>query len=605
MTAWETAWWDRWAGRLEYELDTLEAAGYRLLSEDRSTGLAVLEVLAPAEKTGIGEVPLTVTFPDGYPHTAPRVTAPDLSMAHHQDPFGGTLCLIGRETKYWTSTDTVAALLEAQLAKAIAAGRAAPGTAVDELDQAEPFASYYPYLPAVEFLLAGAVDGVATGRSGRAEFLVSGPFPPPPQGPRFIGLVEEMRDGARVLHRRPDAVAGLFGTGGTRVVGRWVMLDAPVRSGDPAELWRAAAAADAEGMTVTVTAVGGRMLQLRAVGFPDEISRTEHGTSWVVVIRETASPNRQQPRSKKRGVSGHPGRAAAQLQPRNKEAFYVSRVDLVGPEDLTARSPLTAPTVDRSVLVIGCGAIGSPLVDHLARAGVGRFRLVDRDVLEPGNLTRHAATLQHTGLNKAIAMAQHVSMVNPHAEVEILPMPVGLGTMTSDGRLSSGLLADMMTDVDLVIDASAEVGIEELTADMARRFGVPWLMLQASEGAAGGTVVLVDPDADWCFACFQWHRAEHAIPTPIALGDRSVQPVGCAEPTFVGAGFDLAEVSLQAARAAVGRLLRDSPDGYGEDGYDAWILTMRDGDATRVPPQWKGHTVTRHPSCRAHEDATA
>jgi hypothetical protein len=89
----------------------------------------------------------------------------------------------------------------------------------------------------------------------------------------------------------------------------------------------------------------------------------------------------------------------------------------------------------------------------------------------------------------------------------------------------------------------------------------------------------------------------------MALGDRSVQPVGCAEPTFVGAGFDLAEVSLQAARTAVGRLLRDTPNGYGEDGHDAWVLTMRDGGGGRVPPQWHGYTVERHPSCRAHNNA--
>lgn len=602
MTAWETAWWDRWPGRLEYELNELEAAGYRILSEKRSTGLAVVEVLAPARKTGIGEVPLTVTFPDGYPHTAPQVTAPDLGLRHHQHPFGGTLCLLGRETRYWTSTDSVAVLLDAQLAKAIAAGRAVAGAGVDELDQAEPFVSYYPYTPAVEFMLAGAIDDVVPGSSGRVDFVMSGPFPPPPQGPRFFGLVEEMRNGSRVLHRCPDTVSGLLGPDRTRFTGRWVMLDAPVRSDDPAELWRAAARADASGLGVI--AVGGRMLSLRAVGFPDEISRTERGTSWVVVIRETAPPSPHKARPKKQGVSGNPARAAAQLQPRNEETFHVARVDRVGMEDLTSRSPLTAPAADQSVLVIGCGAIGSPLVDHLARAGVGRFKLVDRDVLEPGNLTRHAATLQHTGLNKTIAMAQHVLMVNPHAKIEFLPTPVGLSTTTIDGRLSTDLLADMMTDVDLVIDATAEVGIEELTAYMARQFGVPWLMLQASEGAAGGTVALVDPDADWCFACFQWHRAERAIPTPVALADRRVQPVGCAEPTFVGAGFDLAEVSLQAARAAVGRLLRDIPEGYGEDGHDAWILTMRDGDGTRVPPQWDGYNVTRHPLCRAHEGAT-
>ena len=592
MTAWETAWWDRWVGRLEHELHELKVAGYQVVAEDRSSGLLRLEVLAPDAKTGAGDLKLTVTFSDAYPRTAPDVATEDLGMAHHQHPFHGTLCLIGRETYYWDSTTTLADLLDTQLHKAISSGRG-EGDDRDELDQGEPFARYYPYQDDAEFL-ADLTDDLQPGEAGEADFLVDGPFPPPGNGARFIGLIQELRQGRATLHRAPAALTGLFGAGGVRVQGRWVILERPPRTEDAEKFWRDVTDADPRGLGAAT--LGERAAYLRLVGFPDERSRTERGLSWVVAVR-VAGGERRRPR--KGGVSGNPAKAAQQQ--RRPDEHFLLRVDAAGEDHLTTRSPLTAPVADKSVMVVGCGAIGSPLVEQLARAGVKRLSLVDRDVLEPGNLTRHAGTLQHTGLNKTVAMAQHVQSVNPYVEVWTVPMFVGGCAGTNEGQLASEVLAGRMAEVDLVIDASAEVGIAELTADMAHTLGIPWLMLTASEGAAGGTVVCVEPDTSWCFACFQWHRSEGTIPLPVAIGERTVQPTGCAEPTFVGAGFDLAEVSLQAARVAIGRLLRGVPDAYPEDPHDAWVLTMRSADGSRVPPRWDGYTVSRHPNCSAHD----
>lgn len=594
MTAWETAWWIRWPGRLEFELEQLEAAGYRVVSKDRSTGLVVLRLRAPEEKTGVGELELTVTFPDVYPSTAPEVIADDLGMVHHQHPFGGTLCLIGRSSTYWHSQCHLAELLNQQLRKAIVAGRS-PEAGDAELDQAEPFASYYTYTPGMEFLLDGDATSVSPRSAGEAGFLLCGPVPPREPAQRAIGLVQFMLHAGSEVYRASSAVAGLFPEGEPRIKGRWVVLETPVRTDDPAELWRVAAEADPEG--VAITNQGGESMQLRAVGFPDERTRATKGIDWLVLIRKLG----QERRDRTAGRSGNPARRAQRQ--RTPDSFHLVRVDGVSRADLTARSPLTAFVGDRSVVIIGCGAIGSVVAEQLARTGVRRFALVDRDVLEPGNLTRHAATMHHTGLNKAVAMAGHLRTVNPHVEADVLAAPVAGVTRSADGKLITELLAELITGADLVIDSSAEVGVQEATAAMARVLGVPWLMLSASEGAAGGTVVLVEPGGPWCFSCFQWHRVDGTIPFPPEVAGPRVQPVGCAEPTFAGAGFDLAEVSLHAARTAVGRLLRGIPDAYPEDGHDAWILSLRGDDGARTGPKCDGFTVSTHPSCAAHAGA--
>jgi adenylyltransferase/sulfurtransferase len=44
--------------------------------------------------------------------------------------------------------------------------------------------------------------------------------------------------------------------------------------------------------------------------------------------------------------------------------------------------------VESSAVLVGCGAIGTAVASLLARAGVGRLRVIDRDFVEPSNLQR-------------------------------------------------------------------------------------------------------------------------------------------------------------------------------------------------------------------------
>jgi adenylyltransferase/sulfurtransferase len=73
-----------------------------------------------------------------------------------------------------------------------------------------------------------------------------------------------------------------------------------------------------------------------------------------------------------------------------------------------------------SVLVIGSGGLGSPLLLYLAAAGVGRIGVVDFDRVDDSNLQRQVLfTVDDVGTPKAEAAAARLRALNPHIEIEV------------------------------------------------------------------------------------------------------------------------------------------------------------------------------------------
>src|SRR5687767_1928131 len=70
---------------------------------------------------------------------------------------------------------------------------------------------------------------------------------------------------------------------------------------------------------------------------------------------------------------------------------------------------------ESTVLVVGCGATGTVIANHLARAGVGRLRIVDRDFVEWNNLQRQLLFDEsdvREGMPKAKAAEARLRAVN-------------------------------------------------------------------------------------------------------------------------------------------------------------------------------------------------
>jgi hypothetical protein len=81
------------------------------------------------------------------------------------------------------------------------------------------------------------------------------------------------------------------------------------------------------------------------------------------------------------------------------KAHRVKRAEL----ELRNQGTVPGALSSKSVLVLGCGALGADVAITLAKAGVGKLILVDPDFISAGNVIRHAAGLPATGLAKVDA----------------------------------------------------------------------------------------------------------------------------------------------------------------------------------------------------------
>jgi hypothetical protein len=135
-------WWERYPGRLEWELQHLETAGLpaRIDEAARENGQIILDVGARLR----GEQhTLRVVFPDFYPELRFEVFAPTLDLGRHQNPFEKNLCLLDRNTRAWSTQDSVAAFLTERAPKLLEQLDDQLAMQEIEVPQGEPITAYY------------------------------------------------------------------------------------------------------------------------------------------------------------------------------------------------------------------------------------------------------------------------------------------------------------------------------------------------------------------------------------------------------------------------------------------------------------------------------
>jgi molybdopterin/thiamine biosynthesis adenylyltransferase/proteasome lid subunit RPN8/RPN11 len=162
---------------------------------------------------------------------------------------------------------------------------------------------------------------------------------------------------------------------------------------------------------------------------------------------------------------------------------------------LFARSAglVTEALRDRTVLVAGCGSVGSYVAEQLARSGVGALALVDPDAVEAANLSRTTYEVGDLGRSKVEALARRLLGIQPALRLRLHPCSVDeLGAEGLDAQIRSA---------DLVVAATDDPAAQRALDRFAYGRGRPALLVGLYRGAEGGEVVMTVPGRTPCYLC--------------------------------------------------------------------------------------------------------
>jgi len=148
-----------------------------------------------------------------------------------------------------------------------------------------------------------------------------------------------------------------------------------------------------------------------------------------------------------------------------------------------------------TVLVVGCGGLGVPVMTYLAAAGVGCVGLVDSDRLEASNLHRQTLySLADVGRPKVELAAARLRALNPEVEVRTHPV-----------RLDAACAAEIIQPYSLVIDCTDNFAAKFLLNDTCVRLGKP--IIFSSVYQYEGQLQVVRPErGSACLRCV-WPEA--------------------------------------------------------------------------------------------------
>ena len=264
---------------------------------------------------------------------------------------------------------------------------------------------------------------------------------------------------------------------------------------------------------------------------------------------------------------------------------------------------------NRSICVVGLGTGGVHIAIELAKAGVGRFSLLDEDRLEIGNISRHHAGVSFVGRRKVYAARDLLLETNPGVMVDVYPFH-------AEGKRHNELRT-IISNSDLVICATDNRPSKLLVNALCVETDRPCIFGGAFRRAYGGQVLRVRPHQSCCYHCFVLAMPDTEADREISSETDALAIAYTDQPAEVqpGLSVDVAPISIMATKLALQELIRGKksclhvldPDlsanwylwiNRAEPGtkYASWPPMSESSDAMTVL-RWYGIHLDIDPSC--------
>ncbi|KMM37825.1 ThiF family adenylyltransferase [Guptibacillus hwajinpoensis] len=145
-----------------------------------------------------------------------------------------------------------------------------------------------------------------------------------------------------------------------------------------------------------------------------------------------------------------------------------------------------------SALIVGMGALGTAIANHLVRAGFGYVRIVDRDYVEQSNLQRQMLFDEEdvaASLPKTVAAKKKLEKMNSSVTID---------AVTAD--VNAGNIMDLLDGIDFVMDGTDNFSTRFLLNDACFKENIPFVYGGAV--SSRGMTALFVPEETPCLRCF-------------------------------------------------------------------------------------------------------
>jgi molybdopterin/thiamine biosynthesis adenylyltransferase len=258
-----------------------------------------------------------------------------------------------------------------------------------------------------------------------------------------------------------------------------------------------------------------------------------------------------------------------------KDDDTATRISVIPDQPATARLDENHVQLkDRRVAVVGCGSLGSKLAVMLARSGVGRFLLIDDDIMLPDNFVRHELDWRDVGMHKVAAVGRRIHLVNPATQCDT--REYRLGGQHSSGSIEA--LIETLSQCDLIVDASADARVFNYICAAVAIGKKPLVWAEVFGGGFGGLIARyrhgIEPDPASMRRAIENWCTEQGKPIERAAEDYETRSSG---PPLIADDADVAALAAHAARLAIDTLIPRSPSMFPHSVYliglaEGWIF---------------------------------